>query len=935
MKAGFLYDDFSSDSGLWWSTNEGVTGVVSGGRMEIRATDAYDGVWSYDTYDLTGSHYAVKLVENASEGLGSITTTFTVDADGSNMFEFEIGGGPAGSVTMREKLAGSTTTTSTTYDAAEMVWFRLREASGTIYWETSADGDTWDVQRSKSTSMTLTATYFQFGGGYWDSETSFTSAFVDDFNLYDGPPIRPKTDTIQDDFSTQDTSTWSGYDGTNVKVVDGSLYVYSYPDEYLGLITNGSYDLTDSQICIRIEQNRDPGDGNFVSGLNATVNGDNNNRVAIEWDGTYIYFIEVVGGTPSSTATAYKAERHKWLRIRESAGTVHWETSIDGVLWTNRRSKSTTLDLTNVKPLIRTGAYDVEEAPSYLLLDDFNLNTGNEFGDDPPFPMHELTDDFSFRDDTKWYGFDAIENVPGAITVADGVLSLIPQSETQYLVSVDRWNLVGSSLTVQLIQNANQGIGNWDHSGSITTEIGLMVSSGNFLKFGIGGGPSGVILARERAGGVDSDTSFLYNPDRHKWFRFRESGGTVYWETSFNGVTWSLHRAKETALDVSSCTIAFFVGYWDTEVDVGTVIFDNFNLPDLTLLPTIGWTTGEAHPMGGVDGGTVQARNYFDAADWLWTPIPESPVLDPDSENISHYLTLADIHQHHSLSVGWYASAFVHPNQITPSTPRYTIDLGWLTEHPDWHLSDPFFGWEIPIPLGTQVPPGGDGHLCVADPVTGKVFSMWQAKYHSSTDTWTATYGGIADLHGDGRDYLGSAKATNLSNYAATPRYTELLAGEIPHALFVATNMAAPGNNVSGFRYPAQKSDGTNIAGVPYPIEEGSRIQLNPDIDLTSVPLITPVEITIGRALQRFGAYVGDQGGTSWPPTFGMGIELWQGQDYTIYDESAGPDHDPPVAPGYLGIGIGWEYFGLDRIPWNDPDTGQSNIRVLRSWDGS
>ncbi|OLZ72559.1 hypothetical protein AVW11_03975 [Streptomyces amritsarensis] len=37
----------------------------------------------------------------------------------------------------------------------------------------------------------------------------------------------------------------------------------------------------------------------------------------------------------------YSATDHAWLRIREDAGTLHWETSPDGTTWTTRRTAAT------------------------------------------------------------------------------------------------------------------------------------------------------------------------------------------------------------------------------------------------------------------------------------------------------------------------------------------------------------------------------------------------------------------------------------------------------------------------------------------------------------------------------------------------------------------------------------------------------------------
>src|SRR3546814_20770439 len=39
-----------------------------------------------------------------------------------------------------------------------------------------------------------------------------------------------------------------------------------------------------------------------------------------------------------AVSIAYDSTNHAWLRIREDSGTLFWDTSADGLVWTNRRS---------------------------------------------------------------------------------------------------------------------------------------------------------------------------------------------------------------------------------------------------------------------------------------------------------------------------------------------------------------------------------------------------------------------------------------------------------------------------------------------------------------------------------------------------------------------------------------------------------------------
>jgi hypothetical protein len=41
---------------------------------------------------------------------------------------------------------------------------------------------------------------------------------------------------------------------------------------------------------------------------------------------------------PAALAIPYSAPDHAWLRVREAGGTIYWDTSPDGLTWTNRRS---------------------------------------------------------------------------------------------------------------------------------------------------------------------------------------------------------------------------------------------------------------------------------------------------------------------------------------------------------------------------------------------------------------------------------------------------------------------------------------------------------------------------------------------------------------------------------------------------------------------
>lgn len=309
------------------------------------------------------------------------------------------------------------------------------------------------------------------------------------------------------------------------------------------------------------------------------------------------------------------------------------------------------------------------------------------------------------------------------------------------------------------------------------------------------------------------------------------------------------------------------------------------------------YTVTVTGPDGGSDSEqvTVVGRPYFQAADWFWRKVSAVPTLHEFSTAWVASLTPGQ----HSCSVHDYATTVVPASAISVATPRYDVAMtaGW---------GDPFPG-TIPIPTGTKVPPmittygdPGDGHVTFADDTTNSVYSLWQAV--PATDPRSASYGGLAYLDGDGREYAGSSTAANISRLAGVITLAELNAAiaankGLDHALLFASSQAA-----SGFVYPAQKSDGTTPGGLP----EGSRVQLSPTVNVDAIPAITPVEKVIAKTLQSHGAYLGDRGGAT--------------MSFVFEFQS---DGNPGAA--YTALGM-WDYYDLVHVPW-------ASLRVLSRWD--
>ncbi|GAY16885.1 hypothetical protein MSZK_36110 [Mycobacterium sp. shizuoka-1] len=298
---------------------------------------------------------------------------------------------------------------------------------------------------------------------------------------------------------------------------------------------------------------------------------------------------------------------------------------------------------------------------------------------------------------------------------------------------------------------------------------------------------------------------------------------------------------------------------------------------------------------------TTQTPPYFQAADWLWKPIVANPVIAANSATWVSYLSAANAKRVADLYD--YGVTLV---QATASTPRYDVTF---TE--PWG-SDPMGSYTVAIPVGLNLPGGADRQIAILDPTTGKAYGLWQASYDSATDTWSAAWGGITDLNGNGVDTSGSATGTNIARYAGvitTAEFSAAVAANtgVNHALFISSDLAS-----ALFTGPATKSDGVNMAGVAVPIPEGTRIQLDPSINVDAIPGISAAEKVIAKTLQTYGAYVGDQGGARMAFIFEVAPDATSTNPGAVYSNA----------------GLDWDYYDMTDIPW-------SKLRVLANWDGS
>lgn len=188
MKVSELRDAFDGPAlaAVWSATTGGGAVFLENGRVRVDASLAYPAL-ATPGHDLRDGAAAVRVYPLPATGTYETVLRASVDAD--NKAEMLLSGG---NLVMRTVTGGVTATLpAVAWDPLLFAWWRLRERTGVIYFETSRDGLRWVEQgrRSHTIQFGATNTTVSLLAGHTAAEPS-ASAYFDSFNVYPpGPTV--------------------------------------------------------------------------------------------------------------------------------------------------------------------------------------------------------------------------------------------------------------------------------------------------------------------------------------------------------------------------------------------------------------------------------------------------------------------------------------------------------------------------------------------------------------------------------------------------------------------------------------------------------------------------------------------------------------------------------------------------------------------------
>ena len=543
------------------------------------------------------------------------------------------------------------------------------------------------------------------------------------------PPLaRPKAATLVDPMhgSSLNATLWVG-NGTISESASGLLF--TNPASYTGytnIVSNGFYDMTGSSFSVRVV---DPGLQSIFSWeiqlqVQDATNA-NNLQFLLNKNSLLIQY-KVAGATTNPTFLSYNPALHKYWRIREAGGTTFWDWSTDGLSWTNIYSHANVIPVTALQAKLTAGTYNAETTATTVTYDNFGV---------VPVPpaLATLTDTFpgTTLDLTKW------GPQGGTYAVASNRLGLAITSGYSAVLS-NTYSLIGSSIVAQLTPSP---VGGGTNQLGITCAVAADGSNSlGAIEIFIGGGKT--TAAWDAPGNVEHDLASpaCLGGTGPTWVRISESGGTVFWDQSADGITWTnITSLADPISGLGAVRVSLWGGHYGAETDT-TAYVANVNTPPVvpalstltdafpgTTLDTTKWAVmaGTVTVSNGL--GLLATTSYSGIASkqpyalsnssiyWQTTPLPvgagtyEAAVsLAPTAGGNTNAIEY-EIAGNHLAAMWWDGSGFQQglSTLATPASPCWlrireasgTTYFDWSADGASWTNWNSF---ATPVPAGSM-----------------------------------------------------------------------------------------------------------------------------------------------------------------------------------------------------------------------------------------
>jgi hypothetical protein len=347
-------------------------------------------------------------------------------------------------------------------------------------------------------------------------------------------------------------------DGMAVFPVEGQTWS-AYASTY-------DYDLTGGSVTVRVVDVGVGPDIYTFMGVRNKVAGDDPVARVIHFEGQ-VYAETRIDGVSDryGPALTYDPDQHRYWRIREADGLLHWEVSPDGSTWTELASREPWFDVTHVQADLGVGTDSSSPPATTARFDDFN--GGVAIGE--ACATSTVVDDFADPDVTSAQFNEWTSGACAGTVAAGGANVALAGTGAGECMWVTRrgLDLRGDHVTVE-VEQAASGADEYTYLGIQSVDGGWA----HVLTY------DGMLYVSTVVDGVTDDlVAVPYAPNLQRYWRLRVTGGRLYGEVSAGGLNWvSTDMGTPFPLD----DLRVYIGA-GVDLATGTAAaarFDDFNI---------------------------------------------------------------------------------------------------------------------------------------------------------------------------------------------------------------------------------------------------------------------------------------------------------------------------------------------------------------------
>lgn len=335
------------------------------------------------------------------------------------------------------------------------------------------------------------------------------------------------------------------------------------PLGYSGYDSRWKYDIRGSRVFVEVPQTTSVA---THAQTDIQILGPNEEFAIIEEAGTLS--VEKFVGAAQTTlgATSYVAAQHRWWQIRESAGTLYFEASPDGLTYTQLATAPTPSWASIVDVALEAGAYQTETNPGTARFAQINGGTASGTW----CKASTQRDNFNSGTIGRDWANSFMTNGCTYAESGGGVSFTLAANKTQDcgLVSASGFDLtsdaVFTALTTAPTANAN-----------IFTFLRASNLAGDNVEVALIG--STIVSAQNVGGTFTQLSTAAYDPVAHQYWQLAESSGTLRWQVSPDGSTWTNLHAQAPPFSLVGVNLSIGTGTTANVASPGSAGFSTFD----------------------------------------------------------------------------------------------------------------------------------------------------------------------------------------------------------------------------------------------------------------------------------------------------------------------------------------------------------------------